>query len=109
MGFRLYNDAASGQVPGSATFVDSTFSNIKEAAIEMATPADKSDSGFTGLVLDNVNLGGQIKDYGSSKEILKAGYYKNVSLSSTVARQGRPTDTAGVCHWHRVQKRANMD
>lgn len=78
VGFRLYNDA-NGQLPGSATFVDSIFSDIKESAIEMAAPADKTDSGFTGLVLDNVQLGGQIKDHWSPNQILKPGYYKNVS------------------------------
>lgn len=83
VGFRLYNDA-NGQIPGSATFVDSEFSNIKESAIEMAVPADKTDSGFTGLVLDNVNLGAPIKDHWSSKQILKAGYYKNVCRIPTV-------------------------
>ncbi len=45
----------------------------------MATPQDKMDSGFTGLVLDNVNLGAPIKDNSNSKQILASGYYKYVS------------------------------
>lgn len=78
VGFRLYNDG-NGAIPGSVTIVDSTFSNIRESAIEMAVPVDVRDSGFTGLVLDNVNLGGKIKDHWSPNTILAAGYYKNVS------------------------------
>jgi hypothetical protein len=79
VGFRLYNDA-NGQIPGSVTIVDSVFSNIGEHAIEMAVPVDVVDSGFTGLVLDNVNLGGGIKDHWSDNQILPEGYYKSVSL-----------------------------
>ena len=45
----------------------------------MTAPLEKSDTGFTGLVLDNVNLGGQVKDHGRSNQSLKAGYFKNVS------------------------------
>jgi len=78
VGFRLYNDG-NGAIPGSVTIVDSTFSNIRESAIEMAVPVDVRESGFTGLVLDNVNLGGKIKDHWSPNVILAAGYYKNVS------------------------------
>jgi hypothetical protein len=81
VGFRLYNDA-DGSIPGSVTIVDSTFSNIGQSAIEMAVPVDIINSGFTGLILDNVNLGAKIKDHWSNNQILAAGYYKNVSLSS---------------------------
>lgn len=77
VGFRLYDNG--GQIPGSITIMDSTLSNIRESAIEMAVPVDVRDSGFTGLILDNVNLGGKIQDHWSSKVILAAGYYKNVS------------------------------
>lgn len=77
VGFRLYNDG-NGGLPGSATIVDSVFSNIQESAIEMAVPVDVRDSGFTGLILDNVNLGGKIKDHWSTNTILAAGYYKYV-------------------------------
>ncbi|KAK4186215.1 putative LysM domain-containing protein [Podospora australis] len=59
VGFRLYNDG-NGAIPGSVTIVDSTFTNIKESSIEMAVPVDVKDSGFTGLVLDNVNLGSSL-------------------------------------------------
>lgn len=83
VGFRLYNDAG-GQIPGSVTIVDSTFSNIKDYAIEMAVPVDVRDSGFTGLILDNVNLGGSIKDHWSSNKILSSGYYKNVGVISSL-------------------------
>ncbi|KAJ2989746.1 hypothetical protein NUW58_g3314 [Xylaria curta] len=82
VGFRLYNDG-NGQIPGSATIVDSIFSNIRDSAIEMAAPVDIRDSGFTGLILDNVNLGGKIKDHWSSNVILAAGYYKNHVVGAT--------------------------
>jgi hypothetical protein len=81
VGFRLYNDG-NGQLPGSVTIVDSTFSGIGQHAIEMAVPVDVVDSGFTGLVLDNVNLEGGIKDHWSENQILAGGYYKSVSFSS---------------------------
>ncbi|KAL2131840.1 hypothetical protein VTI74DRAFT_4554 [Chaetomium olivicolor] len=51
--------------------------NIREYSIKMAVPVDVRDSGFTGLVLDNVNLEGKIKDHWSSNVILEPGYYKN--------------------------------
>lgn len=82
VGFRLYNDG-NGAIPGSVTIVDSTFSNIRKSSIEMAVPVDVRDSGFTGLVLDNVKLGAKIKDHWSSNSILAANYYKNVSTPST--------------------------
>ncbi|KAL3486958.1 pectate lyase superfamily protein-domain-containing protein [Aspergillus germanicus] len=82
VGFRLYNDA-NGQIPGSVTIVDSVFSNIGEHAIEMAVPVDVVDSGFTGLVLDNVNLGGGIKDHWSDNQILPEGYYKSYIMGAT--------------------------
>ncbi|KAI0402848.1 pectate lyase superfamily protein-domain-containing protein [Xylaria palmicola] len=82
VGFRLYSDG-DGQIPGSATIMDSTFSNIRGSAIEMAAPVDVRNSGFTGLVLDNVNLGGKIQDHFSSNVILPAGYYKNYVLGAT--------------------------
>ncbi|KAI0532057.1 pectin lyase fold/virulence factor [Xylaria digitata] len=88
VGFRLYNDG-NGQVPGSVTIVDSTFSNIRDSAIEMAVPVDTRDSGFTGLVLDNVNLGGKIQDHWSSKVILAAGYYKNYVMGATYKQNQR--------------------
>ncbi|OAA55282.1 Pectin lyase fold/virulence factor [Niveomyces insectorum RCEF 264] len=59
VGFRLINDDGSGNV-GSVSFVDSTFSDIKTSAIVMAAPADKPGSASTGLILDNVNLGGAV-------------------------------------------------
>jgi hypothetical protein len=74
----LYNDG-NNQIPGSVTIVDSTFTNIRESSIEMAAPVDVRDSGFTGLILDNVNLGAKIKDHFSTNQILAAGYYKYVS------------------------------
>ncbi|KAK4031703.1 putative LysM domain-containing protein [Parachaetomium inaequale] len=82
VGFRLYNDG-NGAIPGSVTIVDSTFNNIRESSIEMAVPVDVRDSGFTGLVLDNVNLGAKIKDHWSSNSILAAGYYKNYVMGAT--------------------------
>jgi hypothetical protein len=82
VGFRLYNDGG-GQLPGSVTIVDSVFTNIRESAIEMAVPTDTRDSGFTGLVLDNVNLGARVKDHWSSNQILAAGYYRYYVMGST--------------------------
>ncbi|KAM3451968.1 hypothetical protein NHJ6243_009470 [Beauveria neobassiana] len=88
VGSRLYNDV-SNEIPGSATFLDSMFSDIKEASIEMATPQDKMDSGFTGLVLDNVKLAAPIKDYSSSKQILDSGYYRYYAMGSTYKNNTR--------------------
>jgi hypothetical protein len=83
VGFRLMGENGTGNI-GSVSFMDSTFSNIKTSAIVMNTPADKPGTGSTGLVLDNVNLGGRIVDSGG-KQILGSGYYKNVSLPPCVA------------------------
>ncbi|KAI0198590.1 pectate lyase superfamily protein-domain-containing protein [Astrocystis sublimbata] len=96
VGFRLYNDG-DGSLPGSVTIIDSTFSNIRDSAIEMAAPVDTRDSGFTGLVLDNVNLGAKIQDHWSSNVILAAGYYKTYVLGATYKGDQRswtvgPTD-----------------
>jgi hypothetical protein len=77
VGFRLYNDA-NRQIPGSVTIIDSVFSGTESFAIEMAVPADVVDSGFTGLVLDNVRLDRPIKDHWSDNLILSSGYYKSV-------------------------------
>lgn len=79
VGFRLYNDA-SGELPGSITIMDSIFSNIGQAAIEMAKPSNKTDEGFTGLVLDNVNLGGPIKEKGTGNTLQQGGKFNNVSI-----------------------------
>ncbi|KAK0102135.1 hypothetical protein ONS96_006099 [Cadophora gregata f. sp. sojae] len=88
VGFRLYNDA-DGSIPGSVTIMDSVFSNIAESAIEMAVSKDVVDSGFTGLVLDNVRLGAKIKDHWSSAQILAAGYYKYYVMGSTYTNNKR--------------------
>ncbi|TGJ81258.1 hypothetical protein E0Z10_g7506 [Xylaria hypoxylon] len=98
VGFRLYND--NGQIPGSVTIVDSTFTNIKGSAIEMAVSVDARDSGFTGLVLDNVNLGGKIQDHFSSRVILAAGYYKNYVFGSTY-KDNKRTWTNGAMDYTR--------
>jgi hypothetical protein len=81
VGFRLYNDA-DGSIPGSVTIMDSVFTNIAESAIEMVVSKDVVDSGFTGLILDNVNLRAKIQDHWSSAQILAAGYYKSVRILS---------------------------
>jgi hypothetical protein len=89
--------------------VDSTFNNIQDSAIEMAVPVDVVDSGFTGVVLDNVNLGGRIKDHWSSNNILEAGYYKNVRTHITFHRWVELM-VVKVCHGCHIQGRqADMD
>ncbi|KAI0912764.1 pectate lyase superfamily protein-domain-containing protein [Ustulina deusta] len=98
VGFRLYDNG--GQIPGSITIMDSTLFNIRESAIEMAVPVDVRDSGFTGLILDNVNLGGKIQDHWSSKVILAAGYYKNYVLGATY-KQDKRTWTNGPMDYTR--------
>lgn len=80
VGFRLLGDNGAGNV-GSVSFMDSVFSNIKKSAIAMAAPSDKPGAGSTGLILDNVNLGGNVAD-NSSSQLLAAGYYKQVCGSS---------------------------
>lgn len=77
VGFVLLGDNSTGHV-GAVTFMDSVFIAIKKSAIVMAQPNDKPGTGSTGLILDNVNLGSNIAD-NSTKEILKSGYYKQVS------------------------------
>jgi hypothetical protein len=59
--------------------MDSIFSNIGIASIIMAPPVDKPGSKETGIVLDNVSLGGKISD-NSGKQLLGSGYYKSVSI-----------------------------
>ncbi|KAI0509476.1 pectate lyase superfamily protein-domain-containing protein [Xylaria bambusicola] len=94
VGFRLYDDG--GPIPGSVTIMDSIFTNIKGSAIEMAVPKDVRDSGFTGLVLDNVNLGGKIQDHWSSQVILPAGYYKSYVMGATYKQDKRAWTTASM-------------
>ncbi|KAL3462096.1 pectate lyase superfamily protein-domain-containing protein [Aspergillus heterothallicus] len=101
VGFRLYNDA-NGQIPGSVTIVDSTFLNIGQHAIEMAVPVDIVDSGFTGLVLDNVNLDGGIKDHWSDNEILAGGYYKSYIMGATY-KDNKRTWTNGAMDYTREE------
>ncbi|KAI0861353.1 glycoside hydrolase family 55 protein [Xylaria cubensis] len=81
VGFRLYNDNDKTSF-GSVTIVDSVFTNIQDSAIEMAAPVDAQNDGFTGLVLDNVNLGAKIQDHWDSTVILPAGYYKNYIMGA---------------------------
>ncbi|KAI0457369.1 pectate lyase superfamily protein-domain-containing protein [Xylaria acuta] len=95
VGFRLYNDGDSTSF-GAVTIVDSTFSNIRDSAIEMGAPVDKRDAGFTGLILDNVNLGAKVQDHWSSSEILPAGYYKNHVLGATYEADKRTWTTGPV-------------
>ncbi|KAL4734222.1 pectate lyase superfamily protein-domain-containing protein [Aspergillus similis] len=101
VGFRLYNDA-NGQIPGSVTIVDSTFTNIGQHAIEMAVPVDVVDSGYTGLVLDNVNLGSGIKDHWSDNEILAGEYYKSYIMGATY-RDNERTWTNGAMDYTREE------
>ncbi|KAI0441992.1 pectate lyase superfamily protein-domain-containing protein [Xylaria telfairii] len=95
VGFRLYNDGDKTSF-GSVTIVDSTFTNIRDSAIEMAQPVDQRNVGFTGLVLDNVNLGGKVQDHWSSAVILPAGYYKNHVLGATYKGDQRSWSTGAV-------------
>ncbi len=76
VGFRLVSDDGAGFI-GSVAFMDSKFSNIGKAAIIMSAPADKAGQASTGLVLDNVNLGGNVVD-NSTNKVLGSGYYQNV-------------------------------
>ena len=78
VGFRLVNDNGDGNI-GSVSFMDSTFSNIKTSAIIMGAPSKDPGTGTTGLILDNVRLGGNVAD-NSGNQLLASGYYKSVSL-----------------------------
>lgn len=80
VGFRLISDDGSGFI-GSVAFMDSKFSNIGKAAIIMSSPADKAGAASTGLVLDNVDLGGKVVD-NSTNQVLASGYYQNVCFIS---------------------------
>ncbi|KAI0466139.1 glycoside hydrolase family 55 protein [Xylaria cf. heliscus] len=95
VGFRLYNDGDQTNF-GSVTIVDSTFTNIQDSAIEMAQPVDARDSGFTGLILDNVNLGAKVQDHWSSTVILPAGYYKNQVLGPMYTANQRTWSTGAA-------------
>lgn len=79
VGFRLVGDDPKGRI-GSVSFIDSTFANIRNAAIIMVAPKDTPGDTPTGLILDNVNLGGRILDT-AGNQLLSSGYYKNVSTS----------------------------
>jgi hypothetical protein len=58
VGFKLVGDDSNSFV-GSVSIMDSAFSDISNAAIVINAPADKPGSTPTGLILDNVNLGGK--------------------------------------------------
>jgi hypothetical protein len=79
VGLKLVSDDPNGTI-GSVSLMDSTLSSIRNAAIVMAAPVDKPGSKATGLVLDNVNLGGKILDT-AGEQLLGSGYYKNVRNS----------------------------
>jgi hypothetical protein len=46
----------------------------------MAVPLDVRDSGFTALILENVNAGGKFNDYQSPAVLLAARYYENARV-----------------------------
>ncbi|CAK7223423.1 hypothetical protein SBRCBS47491_005203 [Sporothrix bragantina] len=81
VGFELLGDNSTGHV-GAISIMDSIFANIKKSAIVMGPPVDKAGPGSTGLILDNVRLGGNIAD-NSTHQILKAGYYKQWTIGAT--------------------------
>ena len=54
VGFRLVNDDGSGNI-GSASFMDSTFNNVKQAIV-VAPISQNTGSGTTGIILDNVGF-----------------------------------------------------
>ncbi|KLU87058.1 hypothetical protein MAPG_06063 [Magnaporthiopsis poae ATCC 64411] len=87
VGFRLISDDGSGAI-GSVSFVDSSFTNIKMAAIYTATPTDKPGSGVTGLILDNVYLEASILNP-VGKRILGRGYYKTFIIGPTYTNNKR--------------------
>ncbi|KAH7035830.1 pectate lyase superfamily protein-domain-containing protein, partial [Microdochium trichocladiopsis] len=81
VGFKLYNDGDASR-PGSVSIIDSIFNNMGKAAIEMIKPSDGMDQGYTGVTLDNVQLGGGIKERGTGSPILAAGYYKTYVIGA---------------------------
>lgn len=54
VGFRLVNDDGTGNI-GSAAFMDSKFSNVKQGIVIKA-PSSNTGTGTTGIVLDNVQF-----------------------------------------------------
>jgi hypothetical protein len=76
-GFVLTASGGTGVV-GSVTFIDSVFTGISKSAIVLTTPTSTPDKGSTGVVLDNVALGGNVADQ-NGNQLLAAGYVKNVS------------------------------
>jgi|ERR1700760_322679 hypothetical protein len=77
IGFELISNDPNGTI-GSVSIMDSAFSGITNASIIMAPPVDQPGGRETGLILDNVNLGGRIID-SSGNQLLGSGYYKSVS------------------------------
>lgn len=57
VGFRLLADGDSGNI-GSVTILDSSFSDVGDAAIVVAPPSHETASGSTGVVLEKVALDG---------------------------------------------------
>jgi hypothetical protein len=77
-GFVLTASGGTGAV-GSVTFIDSIFTGISKSAIVLTTPTSTPNKGSTGVVLDNVALGGNIADQ-NGNQLKASGYVNNVSL-----------------------------
>ncbi|KAL8365461.1 hypothetical protein RB595_004326 [Gaeumannomyces hyphopodioides] len=92
VGFRLISDDGSGSI-GSVSFVDTSFTSIKTAAIYTATPADKPGSSVTGLILDNVYLEGPVLNP-SGSTIVGPGYYKTFVVGPSY-KDGKRTFVSG--------------
>ncbi|CAK7219716.1 hypothetical protein SBRCBS47491_003942 [Sporothrix bragantina] len=87
VGFRLMSDDGTGSI-SSVSFIDSTFSNVKTSAIVVNPLSQTPGNGSTGIILDNVNLGGSIVD-STGKTLLSAGYYKNWVIGPTYEKGDR--------------------
>jgi len=84
VGFKLLSDDGKGNI-GSVSFIDSTFANVKNAAIQLHAPSSQVGTGTTGLTLDNVILGGNIVD-DTGSTVLASGKYSKVSRAQTCKR-----------------------
>jgi hypothetical protein len=93
-GFILTASGGTGAV-GSVTFIDSIFSGISKSAIVLTKPVSTPDKGSTGVVLDNVALGGNIVDE-KGNQLKASGYVKNWIIGPTYDSNNKRTWTGGA-------------
>lgn len=92
VGFRLNSDSS---IVGSTSFIDTQMTGITTASIIMNDISTATDSGTTGLVLDNVNLDGPVLD-ASGNTLLAAGKYDSWVVGPTYSNNARTFQTGST-------------